>query len=60
MHRRYDLLFGLTEVESYHNLNAIDLAHGIQKSERDKYLKNYMQNRFDVRPDIALTLTLQE
>lgn len=57
---RYDLLFGLTEMESYHALNAVGLSHGLLENERDSYLRNYMQNRFDIRPDVALALTLRE
>lgn len=57
---RYDLLFGLTEMESYHALNAVGLSHGLLESERDAYLRNYMQNRFEIRPDVAFALTLQE
>lgn len=59
-YNRYDMLFGLTEIESYHNLNAIGLSHGLLESERDSYLRFYMQNRFEIRPDIAMALTLQE
>lgn len=56
----YDLLFGLTENEAYHTLNAVGLTHGLLENERDGYLRFYMQNRFEIRPDIAMTLTLQE
>lgn len=58
--RSYDMLFGMTEIESYHNLNAVGLAHGLLQTERDNYLRFYMQNRFEIRPDIAMALTLQE
>lgn len=34
--------------------------HGLLESERDGYLRFYMQNRFEFRPDIALDLTLRE
>lgn len=57
---RYDLLFGLTEMESYHALNAVGLSHGLLASERDAYLRDYMQNRYELRADVALALTLQE
>lgn len=50
----------MTEIESYHNLNAVGLAHGLLESERDSYLRLYMQHRYEIRPDIALALTLQE
>lgn len=54
------MLFGLTENEAYHTLNAVGLVHGLLENERDGYLRFYMQNRFEIRPDIALALTLQE
>lgn len=54
------MLFGLTEIESYHNLNAVGITHGLLENERDGYLRFYMENRFEFRPDVALKLTLQE
>lgn len=50
----------MTEIESYHNLNAIGLLHGLLESERDGLLRSYMQHRFEIRPDIAMALALQE
>lgn len=57
---RYDLLFGLTDIESFSSINAIGIMHGLLESERDGYLRFYMQNRFEFRPDIAMDLTLRE
>lgn len=56
----YDLLFGLTEIESYHMLHAVGLRDGLKESERDACLRAYMQNRYELRPDVAMALTLQE
>lgn len=53
-------MFGLTEIESFNSINAIGLVHGLLDSERDGYLRFYMQNRFEYRPDIAMDLTLKE
>lgn len=50
----------MTEIESYHGLSAVGLQHGLLETERDDYLRKYMQNRFDIRPDIALALALEE
>lgn len=47
-------------MESYHSLSAVGLSHGLLETERDAYLRNYMQNRFEIRPDVAMALTLQE
>lgn len=57
---RYDLLFGLTEIESFNSINAIGITHGLLDSERDGYLRFYMQNRFEFRPNIAMELALRE
>jgi neuroligin len=57
---RYDLLFGMTELESYHILNALALSYGLRENERDNMLRFYMQNRFEFRPDLALAATLKE
>ncbi|KRK05461.1 uncharacterized protein Dyak_GE28366, partial [Drosophila yakuba] len=56
---RYDLLFGITESESYHTLAALALEEGLRENERDNLLRFYMQSRFDVRPDLALAATLK-
>ncbi|XP_069965507.1 uncharacterized protein Nlg1 isoform X2 [Bactrocera oleae] len=57
---RYDLLFGVTESESYHTLGALALEEGLRENERDNLLRFYMQSRFDVRPDLALAATLKK
>ncbi|XP_037948999.1 neuroligin-3-like [Teleopsis dalmanni] len=57
---RYDLLFGVTESESYHTLGALALKEGLRENERDNLLRFYMQSRFDVRPDLALAATLNK
>ncbi|KAM8704467.1 hypothetical protein ACLKA7_008988 [Drosophila subpalustris] len=57
---RYDLLFGITESESYHTLAALALDEGLRENERDNLLRFYMQTRFDVRPDLALAATLKK
>ncbi|XP_067638497.1 uncharacterized protein Nlg1 [Eurosta solidaginis] len=57
---RYDLLFGITESESYHSLGALALDEGLRENERDNLLRFYMQTRFDVRPDLALAATLKK
>uniref|UniRef100_A0A1A9ZUH3 COesterase domain-containing protein n=1 Tax=Glossina pallidipes TaxID=7398 RepID=A0A1A9ZUH3_GLOPL len=56
---RYDLLFGITESESYHSLGVATLEEGLRENERDNLLRFYMQSRFDIRPDLALAATLK-
>lgn len=60
IHFSYDLLFGVTESESYHTLGALALEAGLRENERDNLLRFYMQTRFDVRPDLALAATLKK
>lgn len=57
---RYDLLFGLTEIESYHILNDIGLNFGIHETDRDNLLRIFMQNRYEMQPEIALSVALRE
>lgn len=57
---RFDLMFGVTELESYHQLNAAALEHGLLEKEKNNLLRYYMQNRFEIRPDVALVATLKE
>ncbi|XP_058821517.1 neuroligin-1 [Topomyia yanbarensis] len=56
----YDLLYGMSELESYNILNAVALTYGLLENERDNLLRFYMQNRFEIRPDLALAATLNE
>lgn len=53
-------MYGVTELESYHLLNAQSLTYGILANDRDSILRTYMQNRFEMQPDLALTATLKE
>lgn len=54
------MLYGMTEWESYHSLNAVSLAYGMLERERDKLLREYMHSRYEVLPDLALATTLSE
>ena len=54
------MLYGMTEWESYHSLNAVSLAYGMLERERDQLLKNYMRSKYEVLPDLALARTLTQ
>lgn len=56
---RYDLLFGVTELESYHTLNALSLMRGMLDRERDEVLRHYLQTRYDINKEVAQVLTLK-
>ncbi|XP_077295695.1 uncharacterized protein LOC143917932 [Arctopsyche grandis] len=56
---RYELLYGCTELESYHLLGPVALAHGMLESERNALLRLYARARFEYGPDLALAATLK-
>ncbi|KAJ2944056.1 hypothetical protein O0L34_g8390 [Tuta absoluta] len=38
---KYQVLSGVTELESYHNFGVIELDHGILENQRDDFIKKY-------------------
>lgn len=57
---RYDLLFGLTELESYFALGRNAIQNGMSQTNRDYYIRNYLSTRFDKRLEVAFLSTLKE
>ncbi|XP_055375181.1 uncharacterized protein LOC129607939 [Condylostylus longicornis] len=57
---KYDLLFGVTELESYNVLDSMALEEGLTENERDQFLRFYMNSRYDIRPDLAVAATLKQ
>ena len=53
-------MFGVTEVESYHIIDAIALENGYRENERDQLLRYYMKSRYEIRPDLAFAATLKK
>lgn len=45
---RYDLMCGLTEMESYYLLNDVDLVHGMIENEFYEKLNEYLNAKFEV------------
>ena len=56
---RYELLYGVTELESYNLLDAVSLHFGMLEQERDKKIRSYVQERFEYLPDMYLAETLK-
>lgn len=54
------MLYGVTEIESYHSLNVVSLTYGLLERERQQLLWQYMRARFQQMPDLALATTLSE
>lgn len=57
---RFDLLFGMTEIESLNILGREAIQNGIPQVERDHNIRRYLVNRFDKRPEIAIMSTLKQ
>lgn len=57
---RFDLLFGMTEIESYNILGRDAIQEGLPQIERDHNIRRYLVNRFDKRPEVAFLSTLKE
>ncbi|CRK92278.1 CLUMA_CG005727, isoform A [Clunio marinus] len=57
---RFDLLFGMTEIESFNILGREAIQNGIPQIDRDHNIRRYLVNRFDKRPEIAILTTLKE
>ncbi|XP_075235972.1 uncharacterized protein LOC142333050 isoform X2 [Lycorma delicatula] len=57
---RYELMYGLTEVESYHLLDGVSLAQGMLEEDKSKLLKDYIRAKYEVSPYIALAKTIKQ
>lgn len=57
---RFDLLFGMTEIESYNILGFDAIQNGLPLAERDHNIMRYLVNRFDKRPEVAFHSTIKE
>jgi hypothetical protein len=56
---RYELLYGVTEVESFDLLDAVSLQHGMLEQDRDKKIRTYVTERFEYEPGLVLAETLK-
>lgn len=57
---RYELMYGITELESDHLFDDRALINGLLDRERDESLKSYLQARFEYQPETALASALSE
>lgn len=46
---RYEVMYGVTELESDHLFDSFALFHGFLERERDTVLKSYLQAKFEYR-----------
>ncbi|GLV39052.1 Neuroligin 1 [Carabus blaptoides fortunei] len=55
---RYEMMFGISEIESDHLLGNVALLHGLLEEERNDILRKYLEARFEYQPNTALASTL--
>ncbi|KYB27545.1 neuroligin-3 [Tribolium castaneum] len=58
--RRFELMYGVTELESIHLLPADALKLGMLEKDRDQALRRYLESRCEIKPDWCVTRTLAE
>lgn len=57
---RYEVMYGVTELESDQLFDSAALIHGLLERERDATLSSYLQAKFEYSPEAALARTLNE
>ncbi|XP_018570301.1 uncharacterized protein LOC108910231 [Anoplophora glabripennis] len=58
--KRFELMYGVTELESIHLLGPVALTHGMLEKERDEELRKYVGSRCEMKPELCLMHTLEE
>nr|WCC58147.1 carboxylesterase [Pharsalia antennata] len=58
--QRFELMYGVTELESIHLLGPVALTHGMLEKERDEELRKYFSSRCEKKPELCLMQTLEE
>ncbi|KAL7035906.1 hypothetical protein ACKWTF_008620 [Chironomus riparius] len=57
---QFDLLLGMSELESFNILGRDAINNGIAQVDRDHNIRKYLANRFDKRLEVAFLSTLKE
>ncbi|CAG9853637.1 unnamed protein product [Phyllotreta striolata] len=58
--RRFELMYGVTEMESINLLDPLTFSQGMLLKERDKELRTYFRTRCEMKPELCLQRTLDE
>lgn len=53
LYGKYELLFGVTKIESYNQFTMLDERHGIDPSRRDKLLRTLVRNLFSYHLQVS-------
>lgn len=57
---RFELMYGVTEIESINLLDPLTFSQGLLLKERDKELRTYFRTRCEIKPELCLQRTLDE
>nr|XP_026484815.1 uncharacterized protein LOC113392541 [Vanessa tameamea] len=57
---KYQLLSGVTELESYHDFGVIELDHGILENQRDEFITKFAKIVFEGAEDVTLKEVLKQ
>ncbi|XP_023936218.2 uncharacterized protein LOC112044578 [Bicyclus anynana] len=57
---KYQLLSGVTELESYHDFGVIELDHGILENQRDEFITKFVKIVFEGAEEEALNEILKQ
>ncbi|KAK4880718.1 hypothetical protein RN001_008864 [Aquatica leii] len=58
--KKFELMYGVTEIESAHLLGPVGLTHGLLEKERDQELKKYLRVKCETKPELCVSRTLEE
>ncbi|XP_015515275.2 uncharacterized protein LOC107220967 isoform X1 [Neodiprion lecontei] len=56
---RYDLMYGVTESEKFHELPPVALLHGLLENERDNFLREHLKATHELEPELVLSKILE-
>ncbi|XP_039296334.1 LOW QUALITY PROTEIN: uncharacterized protein LOC111043338 [Nilaparvata lugens] len=57
---RYELLYGMTEMESDHLLDGVSLVQGMLEEEKMKIIKDFIRAKYEALPNVALAKTITQ
>lgn len=57
---RYDVMYGVTQSESFHLLNAATLTNGLTENERNRIIRTYVRNSYASNIDQVTAAILNE
>ena len=57
---RYDVMYGVTQSESFHLLNAATLTNGLTENERNRIIRTYVRNSYASSIDQVTAAILNE